>query len=73
MPVYRVQNISWAAEGAGVLPCEATVECAGVNDIADTLSDHYGWLSLDLKWKNLCREIFTWHKMARSCLRVAVE
>lgn len=43
---YRVSNIVWDTDGAPVegLPTSAIVNCVGEEDIADALSDQYGWL-----------------------------
>lgn len=43
---FRVSNIVWDTDGAPVegLPSHCIVECAGEEEIADTLSDEYGWL-----------------------------
>lgn len=46
---FRVSNIVWDTDGAHVedveeLPTHCIVECAGEEEIADTLTDEYGWL-----------------------------
>ncbi|CAD7718056.1 hypothetical protein LMG31886_26650 [Xanthomonas hydrangeae] len=45
MKAFRVRGIVWETDGKRPkLPTEATVECASEEDIADALSDAYGWL-----------------------------
>ena len=43
---YKVSNIVWDTDGEPVdeLPIHCIVECADKEEIADTLSDEYGWL-----------------------------
>lgn len=48
MKAFRVRGIVWETDGKHpVLPTEATVECVSEEDIADALSDAYGWLVSD--------------------------
>ncbi|MBB5879671.1 hypothetical protein GGR74_000819 [Xanthomonas arboricola] len=48
MKAFRVRGIVWETDGKRPkLPTEATVECASEEDIADALSDAYGWLVSD--------------------------
>lgn len=43
--VYRAGRIEWERDGHGPeLPRECMVECDGKGEIADALSDNYGWL-----------------------------
>ncbi|WP_115553523.1 hypothetical protein [Xanthomonas arboricola] len=45
MKTFHVRGIVWETDGKRpVLPDEATVECENEEDIADALSDAYGWL-----------------------------
>ncbi|MGN3935199.1 hypothetical protein ABVB18_03805 [Xanthomonas citri pv. mangiferaeindicae] len=45
MKAFRVRGIVWEIDGKRpALPGEATVECESEADIADALSDAYGWL-----------------------------
>ncbi|QDS17048.1 hypothetical protein [Xanthomonas arboricola] len=45
MKAFRVRGIVWEIDGKRpALPGEATVECESEEDIADALSDAYGWL-----------------------------
>ncbi|MBO9740138.1 hypothetical protein J7432_14215 [Xanthomonas axonopodis pv. begoniae] len=45
MTAFHVRGIVWETDGKRPkLPTEATVECASEEDIADALSDAYGWL-----------------------------
>ncbi|MCW1978688.1 hypothetical protein [Xanthomonas campestris] len=45
MKAFRVRGIVWETDGKRpVLPAEATVECESEGDIANVLSDKYGWL-----------------------------
>ncbi|MFL8004678.1 hypothetical protein [Xanthomonas vasicola] len=45
MKAFRVRGIVWETKGKRpALPAEATVECESEADIADALSDAYGWL-----------------------------
>lgn len=42
---FHVVNIEWDTDGKRVrLPIAVTVECESEDDIADALSDEYGWL-----------------------------
>ncbi|WP_295964769.1 hypothetical protein [uncultured Xanthomonas sp.] len=46
MGIYRVGRIEWETDGnSPELPRECTVECGGEDEIADALSDNYGWLA----------------------------
>ncbi|MGV7206026.1 hypothetical protein [Xanthomonas citri] len=48
MKAFRVRGIVWETDGKHpVLPTEATVECGNEEDIANALSDAYGWLVSD--------------------------
>ncbi|MBB4732486.1 hypothetical protein JH306_05245 [Xanthomonas campestris pv. campestris] len=48
MRAFHVQGIVWDTDGKrAALPAEATVECESEADIADALSDAYGWLVSD--------------------------
>ncbi|APP75063.1 hypothetical protein BJD12_07100 [Xanthomonas vesicatoria ATCC 35937] len=48
MKAFHVRGIVWETDGKHpVLPAEATVECASEEEIADALSDAYGWLVSD--------------------------
>ncbi|WP_127172124.1 hypothetical protein [Xanthomonas euvesicatoria] len=48
MKAFHVRGIVWETDGKRpALPMEATVECESEEDIADTLSDAYGWLVID--------------------------
>lgn len=48
MKRFHVVNIEWDTDGKPVrLPKEVTVECESEDDIADALSDEYGWLVND--------------------------
>lgn len=42
---YHVTHIDWDTDGEDVedLPTEAFVECDDEEEIADTLSEHFGW------------------------------
>ena len=45
MKAFHVRGIVWETDGKRpALPVEATVECESEADIADALSDAYGWL-----------------------------
>jgi len=45
MKAFHVRGIVWETDGKRpALPVEATVECESEEDIADALSDAYGWL-----------------------------
>ncbi|MEB2231000.1 hypothetical protein [Xanthomonas arboricola] len=45
MKAFHVRGIVWETDGERpALPAEATVECESEADIADALSDAYGWL-----------------------------
>lgn len=45
MKRFHVVNIEWDTDGKRVqLPTAVTVECESEKDIADALSDKYGWL-----------------------------
>ncbi|PPT72988.1 hypothetical protein XarbCFBP8150_00585 [Xanthomonas arboricola] len=45
MGIYRVGRIEWERDGHNPeLPRECTVECDGEDEIAEALSDRYGWL-----------------------------
>ncbi|UKE55284.1 hypothetical protein KFS84_05655 [Xanthomonas translucens pv. graminis] len=48
MKAFHVRGIVWETDGKRpALPVEATVECESEEDIADALSDTYGWLVND--------------------------
>ena len=48
MKAFHVRGIVWETDGERpTLPAEATVECESEADIADALSDAYGWLASD--------------------------
>ncbi|KHS05346.1 hypothetical protein RM61_21915 [Xanthomonas phaseoli pv. phaseoli] len=48
MKAFQVRGIVWETDGKRpILPAEAKVECESEEDIADTLSDAYGWLVID--------------------------
>jgi hypothetical protein len=48
MALFRVQSICWETDGRSPdLPAEVVVECEDESDIADILSDTYGWLVND--------------------------
>ncbi|QGH65245.1 hypothetical protein ACCP96_11790 [Xanthomonas campestris pv. fici] len=48
MKAFHVKGIVWEIDGQRpALPAEATVECESEEDIADALSDAYGWLVSD--------------------------
>ncbi|WP_017167337.1 hypothetical protein [Xanthomonas phaseoli] len=45
MKAFHVRGIVWETDGKRLaLPDEATVECESEGDIANALSDRYGWL-----------------------------
>lgn len=45
MKAFHVRGIVWETDGKRpALPVEATVRCEGEEDIADALSNAYGWL-----------------------------
>ncbi|WP_104628340.1 hypothetical protein [Xanthomonas arboricola] len=45
MKAFHVRGIVWQTDGKRpALPVEATVRCEGEEDIADALSNAYGWL-----------------------------
>ncbi|MEA9794534.1 hypothetical protein VDG07_04050 [Xanthomonas campestris pv. raphani] len=45
MRAFHVRGIVWETDDKRpALPGEATVECESEEDIADALSDAYGWL-----------------------------
>ncbi|MCC5048809.1 hypothetical protein [Xanthomonas campestris] len=45
MKAFHVRGIVWETEGKRpALPAEAKVECESEEDIANALSDAYGWL-----------------------------
>ncbi|MDV2451820.1 hypothetical protein [Xanthomonas hortorum] len=48
MKAFHVRGIVWGTDGKRpALPMEATVECESEEDIAEALSDAYGWLVSD--------------------------
>ncbi|GAE50573.1 hypothetical protein [Xanthomonas arboricola] len=48
MKAFHVRGIVWETDSKRpALPMEATVECASEEEIADALSDAYGWLVSD--------------------------
>ncbi|MFC0156249.1 hypothetical protein ACFFJ4_22495 [Xanthomonas dyei] len=48
MREFHVQGIVWDTDGKrAALPAEAKVECENEEDIADALSNAYGWLVSD--------------------------
>ncbi|WDL65482.1 hypothetical protein JH269_12730 [Xanthomonas campestris pv. campestris] len=49
MNTFHVNGIIWETDGKRpVLPTETTVECESEEDIADVLSDRYGWLVTEI-------------------------
>ncbi|WP_249255704.1 hypothetical protein [Xanthomonas graminis] len=49
-PTFRVHEIVWETDGEPVLlPSEVEIACADVENIADLLSETYGWLVVDFK------------------------
>lgn len=51
MRSFFVSEIVWETDGVAVrLPREVVVECEDDDDIADALSDRYGWLVSDFQF-----------------------
>lgn len=51
MNTYNVSNIVWDTDGQAVdLPANAIVECDDEDEIAETLTDAYGWCVISFNY-----------------------